>query len=355
MNAANLVARVSARRIGSSISRHTCSVRVFQPVRITIGRLLWVAVLAVVLASCGGGARPTLSAAPADQQATGDTETPTQTPATAAAATPQASPTEAGADSVSGGDSSSGSDTAGTDPATGDAGTTVVVPFVAEVLETFPHDATAFTQGLEFHDGMLIESTGLYGESDLRRVDALTGQVTQQVPIDARYFAEGVTRVGDQLIQLTWQENTAFYWDAATLAPIKEVSYQGEGWGICYDGEQLIMTDGTPTLIFRDPESFEETSRIAVSWNDQPLSRLNEVECVDGVVWANVWQTDLIVRIDPTSGLVTGVVDTTQVVGPGEPSGAVLNGIAWHEESASFYVTGKLWPTMYRVQFVPDS
>ncbi|MCL4111938.1 UNVERIFIED_CONTAM: hypothetical protein GTU68_043048, partial [Idotea baltica] len=224
-----------------------------------------------------------------------------------------------------------------------------------EIIESFPHDSTSFTQGLELYDGVFLESAGLYGESDLRRVDPTTGQVLQSVPIDAEFFAEGLTRVGDQVIQLTWRENTAFYWDANTLERTKEVSYQGEGWGLCYDGAKLIMTDGTPTLIFRDPVTFDETGRVPVTLNGQDVFNLNEVECVDGVVWANIWQTELIVRIDPTTGVVTGIVDAVALQGPSleTPQGAVLNGIAWDASTQSFYVTGKLWPTMYRVNFVP--
>jgi len=196
-----------------------------------------------------------------------------------------------------------------------------------EVIEQFPHDPSAFTQGLELRNGVFLESTGLYG----------------------------LTQVGDELIQLTWQENTAFYWDAETFTLNREVPYEGDGWGICYDGSQLVMTDGNPELIFRDPASFAEISRVQVILNGQPLFNLNEVECVNGEVWANLWQTDQIVRIDPATGTVTGVVDAFGLA-PADANvagGAVLNGIAWDDSTQSFYITGKLWSTMYRVNFVP--
>lgn len=300
-----------------------------------------IVVVAVLATSCSGGVRPTLtgdrlvesseSASPQDDQAV-----PTVT--ADAATTVPASPGPPAPNDTASGEASIQDD---------------VQQLVVEILESFPHDPTAFTQGLELYDGVFLESTGLYGESELRRVDPATGAVLLNTPIDAAFFAEGLTRVDNQVIQLTWRENTAFYWDATTLERTKEVAYEGEGWGLCYDGTQLIMTDGTPTLIFRDPVSFAETGRIPVTLNGQDVFNLNEVECVQGDVWANIWQTELIVRIDPISGNVTGVVDAAALEGPAEPQGAVLNGIAWDQSTQSFYVTGKLWPTMYRVNFVP--
>ena len=222
---------------------------------------------------------------------------------------------------------------------------------VVAVLESYPHDPAAFTQGLELHDGTFIESTGLRFESSLRRVIPVTGEVTQIVDTPSDYFAEGVTRVGDELIQLTWTEGTAFYWDAATFELNKQVTYSGEGWGLCYDGSRLVMSDGSADLIVRDPVSFEETGRVPVTYEGRPVTNLNELECVDDVVWANVWQTDLIVRIDPITGIVTGIVDGAALERP--PGADVLNGIAWDETTQSFWITGKLWPNMYRVSFVP--
>lgn len=306
------------------------------------GRVLAFAlVVSLAATGCGEGARPTVTA--------------DQVPPATAIVTADQLPNATAPVPTDGADAGTGStpppavavgDTAADAPA-------AVEQLVVEVLESFPHDPTAFTQGLELHQGSLIESTGLYGESELRRVDPSTGEVRQSVPVPDEFFAEGVTRVGDRLVQLTWQENTAFYWDLETFERVQDVGYSGEGWGLCYDGDRLVMTDGTPVLIFRDPATFDEIGRTPVTIEGQPVFNLNEVECVDGDVWANIWQTDLIVRIDPASGQVTGVVDAASLDSPSEPDGAVLNGIAWDETTRSFYVTGKLWPTMYRVRFVP--
>lgn len=292
----------------------------------------FVLLLALVATGCGEAARPTLTA----DQVPGPnaSETTDQTVVGAGTTPPPATASE----TTGGG-------------AEGD--TAAVEQLVVQVMDSFPHDESAFTQGLELYEGTFIESTGLYGESELRRVDPATGEVQQSVPIPAEFFAEGVTRVGDRLVQLTWQENTAFYWDLETFERVQDVGYSGEGWGLCFDGDRLVMTDGTPVLIFRDPATFDEIGRTPVTLDGEAVFNLNEVECVDGVVWANIWQTDLIVRIDPTSGQVTGVVDAAALDSPDEPNGAVLNGIAWDEATRSFYVTGKFWPTMYRVEFVP--
>lgn len=228
---------------------------------------------------------------------------------------------------------------------------TEVESLTVEVVESFPHDPDAFTQGLEFHDGVLLESTGLRFESDLRRVILETGEVTQIVNTPSDFFAEGLTKVGNELIQITWQDQTAFYWDATTFEQTRLTTYSGDGWGLCYDGTRLIMTDGTPVLIFRDPDTFAELGRVDVTLNGSPLTNLNEVECVEGQVWANVWQTNLIVRIDPASGLTNAVVDASTLVR--QPGADVLNGIAWDPSTRTFLVTGKLWDTLYRVNFVP--
>jgi len=298
--------------------------------------------LAVLLSGCGEPLRPTLTSEPFVEGA----PTADGTAADGATAVPQATSSTGGASPTAEADAG---------PATVPTG---VEQLVVQVLETLPHDPAAFTQGLELHDGDFIESTGLYGQSDLRVVDPATGAVERRVTIPPEFFAEGVTRVGDQLVQLTWQENTAFYWDLATFEQRQTVSYTGEGWGICYDSGfqetgRLVMTNGTPDMVFRDPATFDEIGRVSVTLEGQPVFNLNEVECVGGAVWANIWQTDTIVRIDPATGVVTGVVDAASLDGPDETSGAVLNGIAWDESTRSFYVTGKLWPTMYRVNFVP--
>jgi glutaminyl-peptide cyclotransferase len=232
-----------------------------------------------------------------------------------------------------------------------------------EVVASYPHDPTAFTQGLELRDGILYEGTGLYGESEIRVVEPETGQVQQAEPLPAETFGEGLTVVGDRIWQLTWQDRTAFLRDRATLAELDRASYQGEGWGLCYDQprERLVMSDGTPRLTFRDPTSFAEIGTVTVTRDGTPLAQINELECTADRVWANVWQTDEIVRIDPDTGRVDAVVNAAGLLTEAERAGAdVLNGIAAApgfggagSAEDTFLVTGKLWPRMFLVRFVP--
>jgi len=231
----------------------------------------------------------------------------------------------------------------------------VVENLSIRVIETYPHDANAFTQGLELLDGAFIESTGGSGVSDLRRVDLETGEVLQIVATPDSFFAEGATVVGDQLVQLTWTEFTAFYWDKATFELIKTETYAGEGWGLCYDGSRLVMSDGSSALVFRNPETFDEIGRVTVTLNGDEVVSINELECVNGMVWANIWQSDFIVRIDPSTGAVNGIVDATELNEPPAANSDALNGIAWDSQTDTFLLTGKFWPTMYRVQFEPES
>ncbi len=242
-----------------------------------------------------------------------------------------------------------------TSAASTSATATPVERLVVEVIEDFPHDDTSFTQGLEIDDdGTLVESAGLYGQSDVRRVDLGTGAVLDATPVDPALFAEGLTRIADQLIQITWQEQTALVYEADSLDLTGSFSYDGEGWGLCLMDDQLIMSNGSDRLTFRDPTSFEPTGEVAVTLEGQPVVNLNELECVGGVVWANVWQTDTIVRIDPASGTVTATVDASGLIDRAEfPTIDVLNGIAYDEGSDTFLITGKLWPTLFRVRFVP--
>jgi glutamine cyclotransferase len=225
-----------------------------------------------------------------------------------------------------------------------------------EVIETYPHDTTAFTQGLELHGGVLYEGTGLHGQSRIRTVDYQTGEVLQEVALPETVFGEGITIVEDQIWQITWQEQIAFRRDRETLAEIEQVSYTGEGWGICHDPDsnRLIMSDGTDRLTFRDPETFEPTGTVSVTRDGQPVFQINELECVGDQVWANIWQTDEIVRIDPSSGTVTAVVDAAGLLTPEERATTdVLNGIAAVPDTDTFLVTGKLWPKLFLVRFVP--
>ena len=233
----------------------------------------------------------------------------------------------------------------------------VVERFTVRVVARYPHDPTAFTQGLLWHGGKLYESTGLAGRSTLRRVDLETGRVEEQAPLPDGAFGEGLALAGDRLVQLTWQEGRAFFWDPAGLALLDERRYEGEGWGLAWDGARLVQSDGTATLTFRDPTSFAASGRLAVTLEGRPLSLLNELELVDGALWANVWTTDDIVRIDPASGHVTAVVDAAALRAEAAAASGgridVFNGIAWHDERRTFLLTGKLWPVVFEVELVP--
>ena len=219
-----------------------------------------------------------------------------------------------------------------------------------EVLAEIPHDPDAFTQGLELADSVLYEGTGLAGQSQLRTLDPVTGQVDRAEPIPGDYFGEGITVVGDRIWQLTYQDGVAVQWDRATMTPVREVPLAGEGWGLCYDGQRLVRSDGTDRLRVHDPDDMSELGGVEVTRDGAPVTGLNELECVEGRVWANVWPTDTIVRIDPGDGAVDLVVDAAALRERGiPPSAQVLNGIA-HVGGDEFLVTGKDWPTMFRVR-----
>ena len=226
-----------------------------------------------------------------------------------------------------------------------------------KVLATRHHDPAAFTQGLLVHEGSLYESTGLYGSSSLREVDPVSGAVKRKVDIPSEFFAEGLALVDDRLIQLTWKEQKALVHKLAGFAPAGELRYEGEGWGLCWDGRRLVMTDGSDKLTFRDPTTFAFLGEVTVTRADQMGERvleLNELECVDGVVYANVWQTDDILRIDPSTGRVTAVIDASGLLTAEERQRTdVLNGIAWDPQRKIFLITGKLWPKLFEVEFVP--
>ena len=236
---------------------------------------------------------------------------------------------------------------------------TAQVPLLRpEVISVRPHDPAAYTQGLLLYDGSLYESTGLRGESTLREVDPETGEVLRSIDIEERYFAEGLERVGDRLIQLTWQEGEAFVYDLETFERLETFRYQGEGWGLCTDGRWLYMSDGTPFISLRDPQTFELVFRGLVTLQGRPVYRLNELECVEDSIYANVWQTDYILQIDRLNGVVTAVIDASGLLTEEEqaalfsPSQDVLNGIAYNPETETFLITGKRWPHMYEVRFV---
>jgi glutaminyl-peptide cyclotransferase len=225
-----------------------------------------------------------------------------------------------------------------------------------EVVSTYPHDPTAFTQGLLFYKGDLYESTGLYGRSTLRRVDLQTGNVFRRVELPNNLFGEGLALVGNRLVQLTWQERVALLYDVYRFERIGQFSYDGDGWGLCHDGARLIMSDGTQRLTFRDPDSFNLIGGVDVRLNGRPQTRINELECVDGAVYANVWSSDQILAIDPDDGSVHAVIDASPLLSSEERSTlgpeAVLNGIAYDAATKTFFLTGKLWPKLFRVRFV---
>lgn len=229
---------------------------------------------------------------------------------------------------------------------------------VPEVINVYPHDPNAFTQGLLWHDGVLYESTGQYGQSDVRRVELETGEVLDETPLDATYFAEGLAFIPEteQLIQITWREGTAFVYDQNTLDVVAEFEYTGEGWGLCFDGQSIWMSDGSANLFQRDPETFELINTLPVTLEGQPVDRINELECVGGSIYANVWYTDAIIRISTATGQVLDIIDARALLTQQEramlPNGAVLNGIAYVPERDTYLVTGKLWDRIFEVAFV---
>jgi glutamine cyclotransferase len=222
-----------------------------------------------------------------------------------------------------------------------------------DVLRELRHDTSCYTQGLLWWQGKLFESCGQSGVSTLRRVDPVTGEVEQQVDIEPQFFAEGLARVGDRLIMLTYRAQRAFVFGIERFDRQAVFRYAGEGWGLCNDVRRLVMSDGSDRLTFRDPESFEETGGVAVTLRGAPQRQLNELECVDDVVYANVYQREYIVRIDPAAGRITHQIDASGLLTNRELRDAdVLNGIAYDPAADTFYITGKWWPKMFEVRFV---
>jgi len=224
------------------------------------------------------------------------------------------------------------------------------------VIREYPHATDAFTQGLIWHDGVMYESTGQYGESSLRRVRLQDGKVLAERALDPNLFGEGLAVVDNRLIQLTWRSGLAIVSDLASLEERGTIRYPGEGWGLCFDGAALVMSDGSSILEFRDPQSMELLREVTVLRNGRPVPRLNELECVDAEIYANVWQRDEILRIDAKTGRVTATIDASGLLSRAEALRAdVLNGIAYKPESKTFLLTGKLWPHVFEVELELES
>lgn len=223
------------------------------------------------------------------------------------------------------------------------------------IVNTYPHDPNAFTQGLVYEDGYLYEGTGLEGSSSIRKVELETGRVLQIYHLPDRYFGEGITIFDDKIIQLTYQSRIGFVYDKKTFDLLRDFSYKTEGWGLTHDDKHLIMSDGTPVLSFLDPNSFELVSRVLVYNKGSLLPNINELEYINGKVLANIWQTDNIAVIDPNSGMVTSMIDLKGILKARDIHGQVdvLNGIAYDAKGKRLFVTGKFWPKLFEIELVP--
>jgi glutamine cyclotransferase len=293
--------------------------------------------LVLLLGACGGANRPTLSTL--DELTAPVEATPT--------------PERATSDELTAGDEPTPTPESTRVPAVGDAPEMLT----AQVLDVRPHDPEAFTQGLVLEDGRMFESTGDVAPlgTVVREVDPLTGEVLDETSVPG-VFGEGLEWMGDRLFQLTWKDERLIVFDVESLEPLGQVPYDGQGWGLCLLDEQLVMSDGSDTIAFRSPQDFSVISTVSVTLSGEPLSLLNELECVDGDIWANVYRSDSIVRIDPGTGVVTAVVDTSALDRTGVPEerNAYLNGIAYDDAAETFLITGKLWPSLFEVVFVPS-
>ncbi|QGP79883.1 glutaminyl-peptide cyclotransferase [Sphingobium sp. CAP-1] len=220
------------------------------------------------------------------------------------------------------------------------------------LVKTYPHDPAAFTEGLFYLDGALYESTGLEGQSEIRKVALRTGKIMQRRVIDRPYFGEGIVNWKDRLVSLTWRHGQGFVWTLADFAPVADFRYAGEGWGMTQDGHSLIMSDGTAQLRFLDPDSLTEQRRITVTWNGRPVDRLNELEYLKGEIWANIWYDTKIARIDPATGAVIDWVDVAPLRKAAGATGseAVANGIAYDAKADRIFITGKNWPKLFEIR-----
>ena len=230
--------------------------------------------------------------------------------------------------------------------------------YTYRVIHTYPHDNHAFTQGLLYLNGFLYEGTGQNAESSIRKVELATGKVLQQHDIPEAYFGEGIVNWKDRLIEITWTTQVGFIYDLATFQLKSQFQYPGQGWGLTQDGKRIVMSDGTPQIRFWDPETLAELGRINVTAVGVPVQDLNELEWVKGEIYANIWQTDRIARIDPNNGRVVGWIDCSGLLNPHDRvggEGAVLNGIAYDASTDRLFVTGKLWPKLFEIRLVKKS
>ena len=235
-------------------------------------------------------------------------------------------------------------------------GSSTPINYTYEVIKTYPHDSDAFTEGLVFSNGFLYESTGLYGNSSLRRVDLETGQVLQTHRLPDQFFGEGIAIVNNTIVQLTWQSHSGFVYDENSFTILKKFTYQTEGWGLTYNGSQLIMSDGSANLYFLDPQTFEKTWQIEVHDNIGPVTNLNELEYVHGDIYANIWLQTRIAIINPQTGHVKAWINMTGLQNPTiQDPNSVLNGIAYDAKGNKLFVTGKMWPQLFEIKLVPST
>lgn len=226
--------------------------------------------------------------------------------------------------------------------------------YTFQVLHVYPHDPNAFTQGLAYRNGFLYEGTGLKGHSSLRKVRLETGEVVRQIDLPNEFFGEGITLLNKKVVQLTWLSHTGFVYDLSTFHLLRQFTYSGEGWGLTTNGHELLLSDGSADIRVLDPETFEERQHFTVHDGSEPIAQLNELEFVDGEIYANVWQTDRIARISPQSGKVVGWIDLTGILSPmyRRERDAVLNGIAYDPQGKRLFVTGKLWSSVFQIKAV---
>jgi glutamine cyclotransferase len=247
------------------------------------------------------------------------------------------------------------------EPAKGPGSQNIIKPspviYVPRIIKTYPHDPQAFTQGLVFEDGYLYEGTGLYGKSSLRKTVLETGHVEQRLTLPSQLFGEGITIIQDKLIQLTWRSHVGFVYAKDSFKLIRIFQYSTEGWGITYDGKQLIMSDGTEHLCFINPGTYEISGKVRVYDDNGFITKLNELEYIKGLIYANVWQSSRIAIIDPLNGQVNGWIELQELVriAGGNNTTKTLNGIAYDEKSDRLFITGKMWPDIYEIQIAPSA